>query len=1226
MAILTVGAEGDYSTIQAAVNAANPGDTIVVGAGIYAEQVVVTGKDNLTIKAVPGETVTIQAPADLVETARSISDREIHAVFTVKNSANVVLEGIDIDGAGAGNTVDEGSGGGQANFYGVFYRDSSGGLVDVDVTRIRDQLIGGELSGVQRGVGVGTDNSSPLAFSMTGGSISDFQKNATVFNGADLNVSGVAITGDGATASIAQNGIQVTNSTGTIAGNTISGIGYSGPGGAYSGAVLAFGNTGLDIQDNVITGANLQDAAARVVGVYVFQNGAGGAPSSGGSISGNTISYVDEGIDVSGAITPDGILIEDNVITNIDGSDNDPVGVYFEPDPAFATDYSIEGTEDDDVLTGGSGNDSLSGLGGNDMLTGGAGNDSLSGDGDTDTVAYGGPRSGYAVATTTDPAGRVTGFTAVTDTDTGNGDDGADTLTGVEKLSFTGLTLDLADPVQLFDASNQLVGTFGTIQAAIDAALDDYTIRVAAGSYDEDLVIDVGVAILGARTGVAVGGRDAAGGTGETTVVGRAQVTATANVTLDGLRLLNDTSTTAPTLQLLTGGGATGHLVTNSIFWSTIAGGANALDDRAISTVVIADGLITITDNLISGTSQSQFGSASWGRGLWFDGGGVDLVFTGNTLEWTRTGLNLDMSGDSTADVSDNSFKGLGTGISVGVDAVGLTVADNDIERVNEEFNFRNLTSGVTFDAGAAIDILTPVGDFNDPVAVLGGSGNDNFTGTDGVDVLDGNNSPTNPAAADADSLDGAGGNDFLFGRGGNDTLDGGAGDDAMTGGTGDDVYVVDSAGDSVAEAADAGTDEIRTDLASYSLAALPNIENLTGLGNVDQILTGNDAGNVIDGGAGSDSIDGGDGVDTARYSGAATIVETATGWTVTDAGGTDTLSNVEMVDDNAGGKTLLVGNGGYATIQDAVDAASSGDTILVSSGTYVEQVVVDNKDGLTIQAAPGADVTIQAPGDVVETARSIGGREIHAVFTVIDSANVVLEGIDIDGAGAGNTVDEGSGGGQANFYGVFYRDSSGGLIDVDVEGVRDAALSGAQRGVGVGTDNSTPLAFSMTGGSISDFQKNATVFNGAILNVTGVAVTGAGATAAIAQNGIQVTNSTGTISGNTISGFGYTGGGTVATGVLGFGNTDLNVTGNTITGANQATTAAAVVGIYILDFGTPNSGGSISGNTVDHADQGIVVRGAVTPNGIVIENNDITNIDGTDPEAAGVDFQPDPA
>ena len=130
-------------------------------------------------------------------------------------------------------------------------------------------------------------------------------------------------------------------------------------------------------------------------------------------------------------------------------------------------------------------------------------------------------------------------------------------------------------------------------------------------------------------------------------------VTPTGNVNLDGLRFLNDGTTTGggasnPTLQIVTGDN--GHAVTNSIFWSTVAGGANGVDDRAIIGNPSATGTISITDNLISGTSQGQFGTASWGRGIWFDGGGVDLVVTGNAIQWTRTGINLDMSGDSTVD------------------------------------------------------------------------------------------------------------------------------------------------------------------------------------------------------------------------------------------------------------------------------------------------------------------------------------------------------------------------------------------------------------------------------------------------------------------------------------------------------------------------------------------------------------------------------------------------
>ncbi len=415
----------------------------------------------------------------------------------------------------------------------------------------------------------------------------------------------------------------------------------------------------------------------------------------------------------------------------------------------------------------------------------------------------------------------------------------------------------------------------------------------------------------------------------------------------------------------------------------------------------------------------------------------------------------------------------------------------------------------------------------------------------------------------------------------------------------------------------------------------------LVGSGFGDTLVGGGD-GDTLVGGGGNDTIDGGSGTDTASFAGNASdygisisgSTVTVTDNNVTDGDdGTDTVTTVEVLD-FAGGNVLIVGAGGFATIQEAVNAAGNGDTILIAEGTYVEQVQIDGKSDLTLIGV--GEVTIKAPADVIETARSSSDREMHSVVTIENGTNIKLDNINVDGDGRGDTVDEGSGTGQAQFTGVFVRNASATLEDVDITGVRDPyapgtttgtgdpVVSGVQRGVALQVDNDTLLGFTMTGGSISDFQKNATVFNRADLNVTGVTITGGGDQPINAQNGIQVLNSTGTIANNIITKIGYAGPAVAYSGmILGFGNTDLDITGNTITGTNGVNTASKVVGIFILDFGPDNNGGSITGNVISHVDSGIDVSGGLGPNGLVITDNTVTNIDTSDPFTGGVTFNP---
>ncbi|MBB3650338.1 Ca2+-binding RTX toxin-like protein, partial [Rhizobium sp. BK619] len=116
-----------------------------------------------------------------------------------------------------------------------------------------------------------------------------------------------------------------------------------------------------------------------------------------------------------------------------------------------------------------------------------------------------------------------------------------------------------------------------------------------------------------------------------------------------------------------------------------------------------------------------------------------------------------------------------------------------------------------------------------------------------------------------------------ITGGAGNDTLNGGAGLDSLIGGAGNDTYIVDHAGDIVTEAADAGTDTVRTNLASYTLA--DNVENLSFAGTGAFAGTGNALNNAVVGGSGSNTLTGGAGNDILTGGAAADVFVYSTNW-----------------------------------------------------------------------------------------------------------------------------------------------------------------------------------------------------------------------------------------------------------------------------------------------------------------------------------------------------------
>ena len=158
--------------------------------------------------------------------------------------------------------------------------------------------------------------------------------------------------------------------------------------------------------------------------------------------------------------------------------------------------------------------------------------------------------------------------------------------------------------------------------------------------------------------------------------------------------------------------------------------------------------------------------------------------------------------------------------------------------------------------------------------------------------------------------------------------------------------------------------------LADYSTGHGANVA-VTG-NNSGDTITGNDGNDTLTGGTGNDtfnvgsgnnSITGGGGTDTVKYDAALTAADFSIvggQWQVSDGShGTDTLSGIAQVTDETH-TFLLVGDGGYASIQAAVNAASAGDTILIAPGTYAGATI---SEALTIIGSGSGSTLIDTGG-----------------------------------------------------------------------------------------------------------------------------------------------------------------------------------------------------------------------------------------------------------------------
>jgi nitrous oxidase accessory protein NosD len=291
---------------------------------------------------------------------------------------------------------------------------------------------------------------------------------------------------------------------------------------------------------------------------------------------------------------------------------------------------------------------------------------------------------------------------------------------------------------------------------------------------------------------------------------------------------------------------------------------------------------------------------------------------------------------------------------------------------------------------------------------------------------------------------------------------------------------------------------------------------------------------------------------------------------------------------------TLHVGSSPseYHTIQAAVTAAHSNDTITVDPGTYTEQVIIDDtghsRDNIKLDGSGQNSTFIEAP--VVLTG-------LHAVVQVSTAQNVTIDNFTIEGPGNGAN----SGG---NLYGI--RVDGGGSATITqnhITAIEDTPFDGVQEGiaidVGRARDGTTGTA-TISHNIIDNYQKGGILVDnaGSSAEIDHNMIIGAGPTTLIAQNGIQISRgATADVNHNAISGNEYTPA-PEATGILLFMPGTVTLEQNALSNNDYGIYSLMATGVEIdhnmIEGSTLNgivldttTGAQVNYNTTDHNGSG---------------------------------------
>ena len=256
--------QDQHSTIQDAVNHAESGEMVLVGFGLYDEQVNITKA--LTLEGAGATMTTIQPAMVVPNTTSLFSGALIAAIVLVDGAVDVTLKDLAVDGmVAAFHACSPG-------YVGIFYRASSGAITDTHVTNIHDPATAGCQGRlaifVQSGNGGPGLNSRVM---ITHNQVDVYGKNGITANepGTFVTVSDNTVMGRGATflGDAAQNGVQIGfGARGLVSHNTITGHDYAPMDFVACGLLFFQAGGGLGRAKDNMFAANEQDICTAGVG------------------------------------------------------------------------------------------------------------------------------------------------------------------------------------------------------------------------------------------------------------------------------------------------------------------------------------------------------------------------------------------------------------------------------------------------------------------------------------------------------------------------------------------------------------------------------------------------------------------------------------------------------------------------------------------------------------------------------------------------------------------------------------------------------------------------------------------------------------------------------------------------------------------------------------------------------------------------------------------------